>query len=465
MAGVTNTIHELNSQRIQILERKQQNAAGANTQLGKIINIRAERFQTLNRGEAYIQMKNQSIDAMKQRRDAAQAEIAEWSALLDDTEKQTTDWYEIRQKIWDAEAEIEQSKNDILSTQIDIDKAKSDLIAADLQRANASSQHEYSMQEIRGGMYQSTGQYDLYRDALEIEKTDLTEQRGNIAEAREKELKRVKNLQASIDEELAKPKKKRNTEKLSKWSVMLDNRMQNLRQIELEYAQNENDLLTNRQSIEESYLLEINKEYEAKEKAYEHAKKMSDLLQKELEDEGDFYNLERKNAADRVQTADELSMLQEKLEDLVEGQNKVTEGSPAWYEFQDNIDATKEKVEELKQSLTDLGKQELNNIIKKYKEGTQAIYQTNFNGQEFASSDISKIRDKMNAYVKETNEANYAAVEAEENGKVAAAEEELAAKQSAYDEKKTAYDNADAAEDAAFDKMVSLREKYNAEKL
>ena len=362
LAGVNNTINKLHSLRIEIIEEKQQYQTAPKTYTGSMLEKHAQRYQITGQFEAYESITKSEIENYKDEIALNQNQIKEWEDLLRDTIKNSDDAEKIKQKIWDKKVETEQLQNDVLSAQLELSKARVDQIAKDMENSVLAQQHANDVLGTYAGIYESTNQYGKYQDALQKQATNLAE----IKAANEKALE---DLRMEV-------------ENLAEDDPAREYAIQALYERENTLAELDAEMLNNRQSLEESYITEIGKNHEQREKAYTHEGKLLDEMLKKYQNDDDYINQQNILSEMTRNTGDQIVEARTKLEDYIDLQNsgKISEGSPQWYNLQDAINETTEAIASLENEYTstyrEMQQLSFDNILKTFKEGNEEIVGT-----------------------------------------------------------------------------------------
>ena len=355
LAAVSNTINQLRSAKITILEQKHEYASGPKNHKGTILEKRAQRYQITGQFEAYEDITKQSIANTKEQIKENEKQITEWENLLKKTVKNSDDWYKIRDKIWAKKEENEQLLNDALQAEIELEKARIDQIAKELQLSTMNYEHMNNMFSTFAGMYESTFNFEQYRSAMQEQSSNLAKIKAENDEA----IKKMKEEIADMaDDDPAK-----------EYAVQM------LHQLEEQNATIQAELLQNQQAIEESYINEIQHNYDEKQKELELE---ADLLEAEFEkyqraqdytNQENIYNEKARNLTDEITLQKE--QLQA-LEDLLNSGN-ITEGSQQWFDLRDLIRSVTKSIADLENQYTSttdkLMELHLDHLINSFKEG------------------------------------------------------------------------------------------------
>ena len=357
LASVNNTINKLHSLQIKIIEERQEYQKAPQTYKGSMLEKHAQRYQLTGQFEAYESITNDEIQNYKDEIALNSQQIKEWEEMLRNTIKNSDDAEDIKKKIWDKKLESEQYENDIINAQLELSKAKVDQIAKDIENSISAEKHANEVLGIYAGMYESKEQYGIYREYLE-------EQAKNLDVIQAGALQTIKELTAEVE---ATPEDDPAREYM----------IQMLYDYEKTYAELQAESLRNQQSIEETFITEINKEYEQKEKTAEHESKLLSEKLKQYQKDDDFVNTQNILAETAENTGDKIAIAQAKLEEYLKLQNsgKITEGSVQWRNLQELIDDTTESIESLKNEQDDFIRQSqqlsYEHILTNFKEGNE----------------------------------------------------------------------------------------------
>ena len=401
MASINGTIRELNSQKIQIVQQIIDREKSPVEHRTNIAQAYAQRYQTLDRFEAYATAQSQIQSALNSKMSTNREAISHWEEVLSETVKESDDWYEIRDKIWALEEENLQLQSDILSSKIEVDRARAAKMVKDVEDAIAGQEHQSAILNTYLDMYQQHYMFDDYREALTTIGENLQTKKDKQLELIEKLKAQYEKKQKQIDKE--KKKKKPNQENIAVLLKQQEAYLEALREAELQYAQTDVELDTNQRAIEESFINEIEKRNEPKEKALEHESKMLELYAKKYKEDKDYYNAEKVLERNAEAAAEKIDLQKEKLQDYLNLQNsgKITEGSQQWYNLQDAIYATTEAIAELENQIDELTQLKFDHIVEMFKEGTNDIYSAIAGDKTFFGSSESSLKDNINKYIEE----------------------------------------------------------------
>lgn len=355
MANINNTINQLRSTKITILEQKQEYEKGPIGHKGTMLEKRAQRYQLTGNFQAYEQTVQQSIGNYKDEIGKNNEQIKEWEALLKQTVKGSDDWYKIRDKIWGLKEENEQLQNDAIQAQIELDKARVDEIAKQMQLATMGAEHANAMLDTFAGMYESVFDYKHYREAL-------NKQADNLEKMKKANEDAIEDLKAQI-------------EKMAEDDPARQYALQMLYQLEEQNAQLQAEMLANQQSIEESYISEIKHNYEERENNIAHEGKLLEEELKKHQRNHDYLNEENIYKEQARNIDDEIDLQKAKLTELENLLNsgKITEGSQQWFELQQMIQEVTESIAALENqyvTTTDkLKETQFNHITSLFNEG------------------------------------------------------------------------------------------------
>jgi len=472
MASIQNTINELNTQKIQILEQKLEYEKSPNAHKSNLLEKFAQRYQVTDRHEAYVAAQKKMIKTTEDRIKINENAIKHWEDLLDKTVKESDAWYSIRDKIWGLQEENEGLKTDIVNAKIELEQTKADQMAKDIQDSIAASQHESDILGVYLDAFQTTNQFDKYREALTTIGTNL-----QLKKAAQNSL--IDDLRKQADKKLQEIEKaesadKRDEENIAILKKQYEVYVNAIREAELEAAQTDVDVLTNRQAIEESYITEIQRKNEPREKALEHQSKMLELYMRKYQTDKNYYYQEELLSQTADLTSEKIDLQKEKLQSLLDLQNsgQITEGSQQWYDLQDAIYATTEAIVELESSMNDLAQLNFDHIVQMFKEGTTDLYSAVVGDKKFFGNNNTEIQEQISSYIAEkqdeytktedifsglkTNkEADMQAIKDEYNPQIEeakAAYDAAVEKTKPYEEAKAALDKFDADKQAALNK-------------
>lgn len=336
MASVDNTIVELNSKRLELLDQKYEKENRPNDYNMSMLQIRSEKFQTTGQVEGYIAAAQQMIETRRNQIKTNNDQIAELEAELksfelDDHKNRD----ETIKKINDLKLDNEKLDADNAKETIAIQDAQINQIANDLYNQQRSLEHANDVSGVYGDIYKSEYSYGKYRDTLE---TII----ANNALSKEQ-------TDAAIEEE------RKYIESLPKDDISRQAGIERLYELEKKRAEYDSSDYYNRQDLEGTYIDELTQGYSDKSSVLEHEMKLLQEAEKEYLRDDDFTNYENILNEEARNTQQRLENEREALEGYLELQasGKITEGTQKWRDLEEIIRQSREDVSGLSNEAED----------------------------------------------------------------------------------------------------------------
>jgi hypothetical protein len=175
LAEINNTINDINSKNISILQDELENADKPLTHRLNMLQKYASRAMSEDRFNDYLSFSEQNIAATRQQRAGNTEEINRWKQELSKYEKDSDAWREIRDKIWALEEENAELDNQLVQMELDLGSQKLAQVAKVLQQNSQTAAYNQNVASAYAGAYQSGG----YR--LPYEEMILEQQKANAS--------------------------------------------------------------------------------------------------------------------------------------------------------------------------------------------------------------------------------------------------------------------------------------------
>ena len=174
MNDIKNTMTELNGKRVNFVQKQQDIADKPGSHTQTMLGSLASRAQTEDRFADYIRLSSREVTEINAQRDLNNVQRAEWEAELRDLTEGSAEWIEVRDKIWEIEAENAELENQAIQKQLEIQEARLSQIAKTLEYDTRDENHDNTIAQTYQSYYQNGGYREQYEDTIRM-------QRGNNA--------------------------------------------------------------------------------------------------------------------------------------------------------------------------------------------------------------------------------------------------------------------------------------------
>ena len=179
MKDITNTINELNSKRLEVLNQKIENQDKPLNHRIAMIQSYAERFMNEDRFKDYERYKNSEIRGVRTQRDTNEDQIQLLKKQLAKLKKNSDSWIETRDKIWEIEEENAELDNQLVELQLELNSQRLSQIAKIVQQNTQTATHNQNIASTYASAYESGGyrsQYEsMIKEQIEANKTLISE--------------------------------------------------------------------------------------------------------------------------------------------------------------------------------------------------------------------------------------------------------------------------------------------------
>lgn len=366
---VENTIEALGQKEIAVVQRRQENQDAPQNYARNMIDSYVERYRTLyesggniTQSDAYKHWMSQQtaqVVSTQQVIEQNNAQIAEWQALLDTLDKDTQNYNDVQQKIWDIQKENASLENELIQKEIDLNNARLERIAQVLQNNMGAYEHAINMADTRGQIYEIDRDYAGYRAEIAKQQAQYKNEASSYATA----LLEARKQMASLEEGS------------SAWYTARDAVFEYEEALEkLNLTQKELD-----QTLRESYLNELYEKIEKADTENQQALTAAQIMTERAKTMGNnseyLKGLEDEEAALIKQAQTE----RENFEMLMELKNsgKIKKGTKEWDDLLSRIKDVQNQIGKTENDAlakaSEVATVRLDNIMNDYKDNTRDI--------------------------------------------------------------------------------------------
>jgi len=354
MAGITDTIDEINGKKINITETKQGYEDKPLSHATSMLQLKAQNYMDRGQFESYAVVTRQQIANYRTDIAMNNAQMAEWEDLIKEYEEGSQNWMNVRDKIWEIKEQNAELENKVLEDTHALNEAIVSQIATDLQNAMAPVTHEQNMLSTWGGMYQRNEQFGAYRSTL-AQNNDYYQL--NVA--------MYQTAIAELQAQMAT---------LEEGSQAWYNARDAVFEYEEAIATATSSVQENNEAIQESYITELVNSYAQAEDAIAHQINMAKTTAERYDNDNDFANYQNMIREEMNLTNESLDLSRRKLADMEELLNggALEEGGTQWkdlnkqiFELRETINSTEGAYENL---VRQLEQDQLEHIIERFNE-------------------------------------------------------------------------------------------------